>query len=298
MAKLSNDIKKIVKEFFSHDYDAVNDEKIVELFFYFREHANDFSIELLRELLCYAAYGVYWRTIEYMHRNKAPLPANKIKMVADTFRINSDFLQLIMDKFDLFRTEDDAYINDRILRNFDYRESKSEKNQEAANARWLLSAFNTCYEKEFGEKPILSSEEIEKLKTYNNQIEDLKSKLPDILYTLKNLKFDTDMTFKPCANWLLAKNNLGKLINGEFGKLKHKKTEKEIKAEERQRQEQEQLTNQPNEFEMAIDSICNKIDAIEFIQNYQKDSSSTMIIPPLKSLMKKFDITKDELEVQ
>lgn len=288
---------KIIKPYFSHDITADKDEKIIKMFFEFRKRKNDYSEETLKDLLPVASFGLYWLIVQYMHQNNLKL--SDIEMLADSFRISEDVLKSVLDDFGLFRQEDGYYISDRILRNMNYVESKNERKREAANVRWLLSAFNKAYEKFFGEAPILSPEEINKLVQYSKSIKDLKELLPDIIYTLKGLKFDTDLNFKPCANWLLKDNNLGRLINGEFGKLKHKKTEKELKAEQEEARKTKESEYQPDEMETILETMSSKAEAISLIA--EKHSSSTtakglIIYPTAKMLMEKFDITKKEVE--
>lgn len=150
--------------------------------------------------------------------------------------------------------------------------------------------------------PVLSSEEIENLKKYSKKIPDLKDKLRDIIYTLSTLKFKTDITFKPCANWLLDKNNLARLVNGEFGKLQHKPTEKELK-EKRQKEAQVQAErNKPTEIEEACISCSGKAEALSIIKKYYSDKDKPfllqdklVLLPTLTTLKKRFDLTNKEI---
>lgn len=275
MAKIG--VKTIIEPFFSHDIASRQDGAIIELMM-------DLGWE---------GYGLFWGVVEYMHRNTFKL--GEEKKIAYNFRCEIEKIHSIMNNYGLFRKENDCYISERILRNIAYTEAKSEQNQEAANVRWLLSSFNKEYEIVFGEAPILSSEEIKKLVGYQKAIKDLKEKLPDIIFTLKNIKFDNDINFKPCANWLLKNNHLLRILNGEFGKLKHKKTEKEIKEEKKlKKMEMEQV----DDFAIEISSICNKVDAIDFILEHHKHEDFSFLSLVLNDLAKKFDITKKELKEQ
>ena len=131
------------------------------------------------------------------------------------------------------------------------------------------------------------------MKKYNSQIPDLKNKLRDILFTLKNLKFDNDIKFKPCANWLLAKNNLARLVNGEFGVLMHKKTEQELRREQAQKLKlEEQYNQQEQQILDKVNSIKTKDKAIEFLK--QNVSNKRFLTPVQKELIKKFNITNIE----
>ncbi|MBQ9786473.1 MAG: hypothetical protein IJW25_03290 [Clostridia bacterium] len=237
----------------------------------------------LEQFAAIGAYGIFWSIVEYMHRN--PFAIEDIEMLADELRINPQHIKKILTEYELFREEEGFFISDRILRNLDRQVEKSEKSKKAAQARWILSAYSTLYFDEFGIKPILSSEEKKKLIDYSEKIENFKTLLPDIIHTLNFIKFDGD--FNPRSNWLLEKNNLTKVLHEEFGKLRHKKTKQELKAEAKAK------ANTPDERQLYIDSISSKAEAIEYIVANTKDFN--FIIPPLKQLMNKFDITQKEL---
>jgi len=115
--------------------------------------------------------------------------------------------------------------------------------------------------------------------------------LRDVLYTLSTLKFDTKIKFVPGANWLLTDNNLGRLLNGEFGPLKHKKTAKELREELIKKQAEQEAEN-ANVFD--LDTISSKAAAIQYISNNNKDLK--LMIPDHKKLMRKFDITLQEIK--
>lgn len=274
-------VSEITKPYFSHDYSPLEDKNMLKLF-----------ITMGAE-----GYGIYWLIVEFMHQNT--FVVGEEELLAFKFRVETEKIKRVMNDFQLFRIEKQGeqliYISDRILRNLNYIEQKNEDKKQAANVRWLLSAFNKSYVEFFGEEPILQASEIESLKKYSEKIPDLKSKLRDIIYTLKNLKFDADVNFKPCANWLLKDNNLARLVNGEFGPLKHKKTAKELKADEEQRQqEQAEKQQQAAQQETIINSISGKADALAYIM--KNSVSAEFLSPEIKELMKKFDITQQELK--
>lgn len=278
---------KIIKPFFSHDYAPLEDKNLLKLFI----------------IMGAEGYGIYWLIVEFMHQNT--FVVGEEELLAYKFHVDVEKIKRVMNDFQLFRTEkheeETVYISDRILRNLNYVEQKNEDKKQAANVRWLLSAFNKAYVEFFGEEPVLQSSEIEALKKYSEKIPDLKAKLRDIIYTLKNLKFETDVNFKPCANWLLKDNNLARLVNGEFGALKHKKTEKEIKEQQQKLAEEETKRNEPSDFELQIERISGKAEAMNFIANYYTDKhfvvqqGKAFILPSLSNLMKKFDITTKEM---
>ena len=163
------------------------------------------------------------------------------------------------------------------------------------------------YKEIFNKEPVLSKDEKPVYVEFDQTIPDFRKKLPDILYTLKNLKFKNNPDFDPSINWLLSENHLAKLLNGEYGKLQSWQAEKDrlkqqaeynkrIKASEdvaesKIRQEEEIIANCDSKIK-AIDLIVAKSQesGVEIFQNFKK------IHPRYKDLMKKFDITVKELK--
>lgn len=280
---------EITRVYFSHDQDARGDDKIKEMFFDFRKAVKDIDLSELKALASISCYSIYWSIVEYMHRNA--FCEKDVELMADDLRISPEFVQKVLNNYGLFHKNGGEYISDRVIANLSKQKEKSETRRRAVQVRWTMSFYNKAYKAEFGMSPVLSDEEIDNLIKYSNEIEDFKKILPDILYTLKFIQVSKDMKFNPRSNWLLTKNNLAKVLHGEFGKLRHKKTAKELKAEqERLRAEQEQL--KADEFD--INQFDSKSDALSFIVQH---TPTLNILPPyVKTLMKKFDITKKEIE--
>ncbi len=287
---------KLKQLYFPHDIFTDKDEKIIKMFYYFRKHIDDFSLDFIKDNFFLASFGLFWEIVQYLHLNE--LTADEIPMLADELRTDEKFVRLIIEKFNLFRIENNGVIvSDRILENLKKIKEKSEKNKSSAEVRWLLAAFNKSYIEFFGEEPILEHSEIEVLKQYNEKIENLKKLLPDILYSLKELKFDTDIKFVPNAHWLLKENNLAKLVDGTYGKLKHKPTEKEIREEQKKLQKEAQEQNALSEIKIAAMEIKTKNSAIDFIKKHSKKTKLGILInPDCNELMDKFGITKKNIE--
>lgn len=291
---------KLKQLYFSHDIFSDKDEKIVKMFYFFRKNIDKFPLDFIKNNFFHASFGLFWEIVQYLHRNE--LTEEEIPMLADELRADEEFVRLIIEKFNLFRIDENGFIvSDRILKNLNKLTEKSDKNKSSAEVRWLLSAFNKAYIEFFEEEPILQPSEIELLKQYNKKISDLRGKLRDILYTLYCLKFDTSINFKPCANWLLTKNNLARLLNGEFGKLKHKPTEKEIKEKRRKEVEAEAKRQEPSEMEIKMSKIQTREEAVEFIKEFYSgkkltfQGSKVYVIPEMRILLKKYNITDKEV---
>lgn len=292
---------KLTNPWFEHDENASNDGKILKMTRDFRKLVKTLDRQELESLAVLGSKAIFWRIAEFMHGEM--LAIDEADVIADDLRIDQKFVDMVLNDFELFRQENGYYISDRVLANLERRKEKSKKNSEAVNVRWLLYEFNTAYKEFFNEEPVLTSSEIENLKKYAKKIPNLKEKLRDIIYTLSTLKFEkADIKFVPCANWLLKDNNLARIVNGEFGKLKHKPTPAELKEKQRREAEAEAKRNKPSELEERCFSCFGKAEAIEIIEEFYKDRTKPtafrnklMLLPTLRSLMEKFDITDKEV---
>lgn len=298
---MANDGSKMTNPWFEHDENASNDGKILKMFRDFRKLVKTLDDRDKEDLAVLGSYAIFWRIAEYMHGDL--LAVDEADVIADDLRIDTRFVEMILKDYELFREENGYYISDRVLKNLERRKEKSKKNSDAVNIRWLLYAFNEAYKEFFKEEPVLTSKEIESLKNYAKKIPDLKDKLRDIIYTLSTLKFEkADIKFVPCANWLLKDNNLARIYNGEFGNLKHKPTEKELKEKQRKEAEIEAERNRPSELEEKCFACSGKAEALSIIKSYYEDKEKPkvfqgrlMTLPTLKTLLERFDITNKEV---
>lgn len=292
---------KLTNPWFEHDENASNDGKILKMFRDFRKLVKTLDQRDLEDLAVLGSYAIFWRIAEFMHGDL--LAIDEADVIADDLRIDARFVEMILKDYELFREENGYYISDRVLKNLERRKEKSKKNSDAVNVRWLLYEFNIAYKEFFNEEPVLTSQEIENLKKYAKKIPNLKEKLRDIIYTLSTLKFEkADIKFVPCANWLLKDNNLARIVNGEFGNLKHKPTPAELKEKQRKEAEAEAERNKPSELEERCFSCSGKAEAIGIIEEFYKNKAKptafrnkVMVLPTLRSLMEKFDITDKEV---
>lgn len=260
----------ITEPYFSHDYSTREKKEIKKII-------QDLGFE---------GYGLYWAIVEFMYRNE--LMTGEEALVIDKSFENK--IKSILNNYNLFHVENNYYVSDRIIETIEKQEEKSKKSRQAIEARWIISDFCTVYKEVFEKEPVLSDEDITNLKKYVKKIENLRSKLPDILYTLKTLKFKNNPDFRPTINWLLEENNLGKLLNGGFGAIKSWSKHKEAVKKAELTKEQEEL----QENDISLDLFDSKIRAIEFIAD--KNPNLKFINPAHKELMRKFDISIKELQ--
>lgn len=289
---------KIIQPYIKHDDNASQDRKILKLYLGFRKSASQMSREELESFACHGAYGIYWRLIEYLRNNK--LFESDIELLADNLRISPEALRAILTGFELFSNTDGEFVSERLLRDMENSEEKSLKAKESAEFGWVLKDFNKYYVEFFGEEPVLEDKELSTLKSYMKKISNLRDKLRDILYTLKNLKFDNDINFKPCANWLLKSNHLASLVNGEYGPLKHKPTKEELIQQQQLRElKQIEETKETEELKNLVASVKDKQSAIDLLfknSTYVGMNNSIIINHLTKPLLKKFSISENEIK--
>lgn len=269
---------KALKPYFSHDIDARGDIKIKKLLYKFG----------------YEGYGLYWALVEFLHENE--LFESDVEILASDFRADTEKLRAIIYETELFDIEDGKIISGRVNRNLSLQDEKRKKAKTSASTRWKLSGLKKVYLEIFGQVPILNEEEIEKFFEYSRKIDEFEEKLPDILYTVKLLKFDNNPSFNPSINWLLTKNNLTKLLNGEFGKLKSWQMHKEEVFEKTSQKEYEKSLEKQRSEEF-YSGVTTKKEAMNCIaQSCGKITNMRLLPPDLKKLAERFEINKTELK--
>ena len=105
--------------YFSHDYNARNDEKIRKLLF---KHG-------------YQGYGIYWALIENLYNNANEMQTH-YDSIAYELRTDSDLVKSIINDFDLFVIDNDIFYSISIQRRLNERNDKSIKASMSAKKRW------------------------------------------------------------------------------------------------------------------------------------------------------------------
>lgn len=123
-------MKQKVNRYFPHDIDSNEDEKIMDMIFYFKTKVNDFKTPMLQ----YTALGLYWTIIQYLHIKE--IPTDKLEIFADKWQVDKDFLKTVLEKFNLFKIKNGNYISERVLKNIQEIEEKSSRGKKAASSRW------------------------------------------------------------------------------------------------------------------------------------------------------------------
>ena len=106
-------------EYFSHDYDAREDEKIQNLVF-------KYGME---------GYGIYWSIVEMLYKNDGYMQLDYPRI---TFALHShnDIIESVINDFDLFKMHNDSFTSTSVLHRIKLRKGKSITARKAAKIRW------------------------------------------------------------------------------------------------------------------------------------------------------------------
>jgi len=105
--------------YFSHDYNARNDEKIKRLI---RKHGM-------------IGYGIFWSIVEDLYNNANALHLD-YEGIAYDLRSDSDTVSSVINDFDLFVFDVNSFGSLSVQKRLDERNDKSIKARESANKRW------------------------------------------------------------------------------------------------------------------------------------------------------------------
>lgn len=110
-----------MSEFFSHDYNARNDPKIVKL-------CMDMG---------YEGIGIYWSILEIFYEQGGYINQSDIKGIAYALRLNDEEkIEKILNNYNLFEKNDEKYFSKSIFDRLKRRKNKSIKAKHSAEKRW------------------------------------------------------------------------------------------------------------------------------------------------------------------
>lgn len=109
-----------MREYFSHDYNARNDKKLVALFM---KHG-------------LAGVGAFWCLVEMLYESNGVILRSECDRIAFELRITNEFLNSILCDFDLFICDENAFYSESVKTRLGLRNEKSEKAKASAIARW------------------------------------------------------------------------------------------------------------------------------------------------------------------
>lgn len=112
-------------EYFSHDYTARSDPKIMNLIF----------------KMGYEGYGIYWAILEQMYIQKGSIMRSQCECISASMQTHSDKMLSVLNDFDLFKTDGIEYWSESVLERISLREEKSEKAKMSAINGWKKRGY-------------------------------------------------------------------------------------------------------------------------------------------------------------
>jgi hypothetical protein len=112
--------------YFSHDYNAHNDVKIL----------------FMRQQLGMEGYGIYWFLIESLADSGGYLPLKIIPVLSMQMQTTEVKVKAVIESFELFEINDKQFFSARLLKHLDVRTTLSEKGKLGAEKRWKNGGAN------------------------------------------------------------------------------------------------------------------------------------------------------------
>ena len=106
--------------YFSHDYNAANDVKVL----------------FLRQQLGMEGYGIYWYLVEALALSGGVLPLNITPVLAMQMQVTEAKVDCVIRQFNLFVIQDETFFSIRLAEHLKLRKTLSDKGKEGANRRW------------------------------------------------------------------------------------------------------------------------------------------------------------------
>lgn len=116
-----------MKEYFSHDYNARNDKKLMKLFM---KHG-------------VLGIGIYWCIIEMLYEESGYLSTNEYERITFELRTDYEIVKSVINDFELFKIKDDLFYSESAINRLNERSNKSQKARESINKRWEKIKKNT-----------------------------------------------------------------------------------------------------------------------------------------------------------
>ena len=116
-----------MREYFSHDYNARNDKKLIRL-------------NMKHGL---SGIGAYWCIVEMLYEEGGYLATSEYERIAFELRTENDLIKNVIKSFDLFIIENDIFHSETALDRINKRNEKSQKARESVEKRWNKYERNT-----------------------------------------------------------------------------------------------------------------------------------------------------------
>lgn len=185
-----------MKNFFRHDLNARNDEKLTNLVM---KHSH-------------SGYGLYWEIIEMLYENNGWLDYS-CDRIAFALRADSEIIKSILNDFNLFIFEkkQKVFSSKRVLAQLEYLKEISEKAQNNAKIKWnkyYATAKRPHSEGNATAMPIKENKIKENKKIYNiipPTLEMVKNYCQERKNTVKAERF---INFYEAKGWLVGKTKM------------------------------------------------------------------------------------------
>jgi hypothetical protein len=191
--------------YFSHDYNAANDTKIL----------------FLRHQLGMEGYGIYWYLIEQLANAGGKLPLELIPVLAMQMHCTDVKVNGVLMNFDLFTIESGEFWSHRLQEHLELRLKLSQSGKAGANNRWknggaIGGAIGEGNAKERKEKEIkVNINLIEDIQTFKSELGDEYDNF--IMYWTEpnkngKLRYELEKFFdikRRVNTWLQNKNKYG-----------------------------------------------------------------------------------------
>lgn len=109
-----------MNEYFSHDYRARYDNKLVNL--------------VMKHGL--AGLGAFWCIVEILYESDGYVERSQYERIAYELRIDADFIKSVVEDFKLFQFKGDKFYSETALDRLKQRNEKSEKARKSVEKRW------------------------------------------------------------------------------------------------------------------------------------------------------------------
>ena len=106
--------------YFSHDYNA----------------ANDYKILFLRQQLGMEGYGMFWYLVEQLAQSNGKLPLKIVPVLAMQMQVTEAKVNGVIYNFDLFVIHDEHFESERLTNHLEIRRGYSDFGKIGAEARW------------------------------------------------------------------------------------------------------------------------------------------------------------------
>jgi hypothetical protein len=177
-----------MKEYFSHDYKARSDRKLINL----------------QMMLGMEGMGCFWSIVEMLYEEDGYLRM-EYERIAFELRTEKNVIQQVVEDFELFKNDGESFWSDSIIERLKLRDDKSVKARESVKVRWDKYERNTNVKQPNEGRNTIKESKVNKIKEkeskYNSDVDfDLSFSDPVFLEFLQSWITYKKTTKKPFRN--------------------------------------------------------------------------------------------------